>query len=75
VDKYIVSDCDEKRISLPLIKEKKLNLDMIWKILKELVGKDISKYSLPIFLNEPMTILQKSGEMMFFFRYIVCYKQ
>lgn len=59
-------DCEEKRISLPVIKEQKLNLDMIWKILKDLIGKDLSKYSLPVFLNEPLSILQKTGEMMFF---------
>ena len=57
VDKYIVSDCDERRISLPFVKEQKLNLDMVWKILKDLIGKDLSKYSLPVFLNEPLTIL------------------
>ena len=53
----IVLDCIDVRISLPAIKELKLNLDMCWKLLKDLVGKDLSKFSLPVFLNEPTTIL------------------
>ena len=65
-EKFAVVDCEEKRLSLPVMKEQKLNLDMIWKILKDLIGKDLSKYSLPVFLNEPLSILQKTGEMMFF---------
>jgi hypothetical protein len=39
---------------------------MLWKLLKDLVGKDLSKFSLPVFLNEPTSVLQKSAEMMFF---------
>ena len=56
-EKYAVVGCEEKRLSLPVMKEQKLNLDMIWKILKDLIGKDLSKYSLPVFLNEPLSIL------------------
>ena len=66
----IVSDCYDIRVSLPAIKEPKLNLDMCWKLLKDLVGKDLSKFSLPVFLNEPMTILQKSAEMMYFTNFL-----
>jgi oxysterol-binding protein 1 len=43
---------------------------MCWKLLKDLVGKDLSKFSLPVFLNEPTTILQKSAEMMFFTNFL-----
>jgi hypothetical protein len=39
---------------------------MIWKLLKDIVGKDLSKFSMPVFVNEPTSILQKAAEYMFF---------
>jgi hypothetical protein len=39
---------------------------MCWKLFKGLVGKDITKFSLPVFLNEPLSLSQKAAEMMFF---------
>ena len=66
----MVSDCTDVRLSLPATKEPKLNLDMCWKLLKDLVGKDLSKFSLPVFLNEPTSILQKTAEQMFFTDYL-----
>ena len=39
---------------------------MIFKLLKDIVGKDLSKFSMPVFVNEPLSILQKSAEFMFF---------
>jgi len=39
---------------------------MLWQVIKDLVGKDISKISLPVFINEPLTALQKGAEMMCF---------
>lgn len=57
---------DDVRKSLPIFKEPKLDLGMMWKLFKDLVGKDLSKFSLPVFLNEPLTVLQKAGEMQFF---------
>ena len=35
-----------------------------------LIGKDLATYSLPVFMNEPMTILQKTAEVMGFTEYI-----
>lgn len=31
-------------------------------ILKDMVGKDITKYSFPVVVNEPLTVLQKAAE-------------
>ena len=35
-------------------------------LIKAVVGKDLSKYSLPVFINEPLTILQKTAEILCF---------
>jgi hypothetical protein len=34
----------------------------IWKILKDLIGKDLSRVSMPVYFNEPLSIVQKCGE-------------
>ena len=34
--------------------------------MQTVMGKDLSKFSLPVFLNEPLTILQKTAEFMAF---------
>jgi hypothetical protein len=39
---------------------------MIWGAVKDLVGKDLTTVSLPVFINEPLTTLQKTAEMMCF---------
>lgn len=43
---------------------------MIFKLLKDIIGKDLSKFSMPVFVNEPLSILQKSSEFMFFSHYM-----
>jgi hypothetical protein len=39
---------------------------MIWGAVKDLIGKDLTEVSLPVFINEPLTVLQKTAEMMKF---------
>ena len=41
-------------------------MSMVFKMLKDLIGKDLSKFSLPVFINEPSSILMKPAEQMFF---------
>ena len=36
----------------------------VWKILKDSVGKDLSKVTMPVQFNEPITMLQKISEIM-----------
>ena len=36
----------------------------VWKIIKDSIGKDLSKITLPVFLNEPISMLQKFIEFM-----------
>ena len=63
---YIVADTDIIRKSLPVLRVNQIKPGMIWSVIKDLVGKDMSKISLPVFINEPLTALQKAGEMMCF---------
>jgi hypothetical protein len=36
-----------------------------WEIIKEAIGKDITKISMPVLLNEPISMLQKVSEILF----------
>lgn len=48
------------RTALPVFKsDKKLN---IWKLIKDAIGKDFSKISMPVILNEPLSALQRFTE-------------
>ena len=38
----------------------------IWNVLKELIGKDLSHFSIPVYFNEPLSMLQKIAEGMEF---------
>lgn len=49
------------RTTLPPLDGKKDKLN-IWGILKDSVGKDLSKISIPVGLNEPMSFLQRLAE-------------
>lgn len=39
----------------------------IWAILKEAIGKDLSRITMPIFLNEPISMLQKTSDLMHYY--------
>ena len=36
----------------------------IWKVLKAAIGKDITKFSVPVYINEPISMVQKVTEIM-----------
>ena len=36
----------------------------IWKILKGAIGKDLGKFSVPVYMNEPISMIQKVVEIM-----------
>lgn len=40
------------------------NRPSVWKILKDVVGKDISKFCVPVYFNEPVSMIQKVSEIM-----------
>ncbi|PVU98704.1 hypothetical protein BB560_000576 [Smittium megazygosporum] len=49
------------RDSLPLSGNKKPSLNL-WSIIKSAVGKDLSRISVPVFFNEPLSFLQRFTE-------------
>lgn len=59
-------DCDELRPTIPSTAEIKVKPSVIFKMLRDLIGKDLSKFALPVFINEPAGILMKGGEYGFF---------
>lgn len=62
----LVNDVDEMRLQLPSENNFKVKASVIFQLLKELIGKDLSKFTMPVWLNEPLSMLQKGGEMMYF---------
>ena len=51
------------RQQLPILRDP-TDRPSMWKILKSAVGKDISKFSVPVYMNEPISMIQKVVELM-----------
>jgi hypothetical protein len=49
-------------VTIPSTADIKIKPSVVWKLLKDLVGKDLSKFTLPVFINEPCSLLMKGGE-------------
>lgn len=48
---------------LPFFKDPKIKIS-IWTIIKDAIGKDLSKMSVPVYFNDPTSILQKCATSM-----------
>jgi len=62
VDKYdlsklIINDIDLMRLRLPAANIFKVKIITLMKMIKDLIGKDLSKFSMPVWINEPVSIL------------------
>jgi hypothetical protein len=57
---HITDDVDEplERDVLPWLKDPNAKIS-IWAILKDNIGKDISRISVPVVFNDPTSLLQK----------------
>lgn len=53
----------ECRTELPYFRDPNKKIS-IWTIIRESIGQDLTKVTLPIILNEPVTMLQKTAEAM-----------
>lgn len=62
----IISDCDMIRTQIAGNTAVKVKMSNMLKMLKDMIGKDLSKFSLPVFINEPSSVLMKPAEQMFF---------
>ena len=51
----------DSRVQLPiLVKDEPVP---VWDILKKIIGKDMTRVSLPVIMNEPLSALQRNCEM------------
>lgn len=71
LDKPIVTDCDMVRVAIPGDTAVKINMSTFMNLLKDLVGKDLSRFSMPVWVNEPTSMLMKPAELMYFNEYTI----
>lgn len=57
------NDFYPERTALPFKKDPS-DRPSVWKILKDAVGKDLSKFCVPVYFNEPVSMVQKVAEIM-----------
>jgi hypothetical protein len=53
----------EQRTCLPATKDPDVKFG-IWDVIKDSIGQDISKITVPVFFNEPLSVLQKQAQTM-----------
>lgn len=58
---FPVDSTDLKRNSLPVKKDPNQKLN-IWELIKDCIGKDLTKIALPVYLNEPLSFTQRFAE-------------
>ena len=57
------SRLEEYRTVLPALRPADMKVS-VWKVIKDAVGKDLSKFCVPVYFNEPISMLQKVSEIM-----------
>ena len=55
-------DCESLRLTINSTADIKIKPSVIFRLLKDLIGKDLSTFAMPVFVNEPVSILMKGGE-------------
>lgn len=56
-----ILDIEGERTTLPHLRSPDQKISL-WKVLKEMIGKDLSKVSLPVYFNEPLSMTQRVVE-------------
>lgn len=59
--KYPVETTDLERNGLPAKKDPNEKLN-VWELIKDCIGKDLTRIALPVYLNEPMSFMQRFAE-------------
>jgi hypothetical protein len=62
---YPVTETAVSRARLPALRDPNVKIN-IWAILKENIGKDLSKMQIPVYVKEPITLTQKMAEFIEF---------
>ena len=50
-------DNPDMRLQLPSINNFKIKASTVFKLLRDIIGKDLSKFSMPVWVNEPLSVL------------------
>jgi oxysterol-binding protein 1 len=58
---YKIVDLPNERAVLPKMRDPNQKVS-VWQILKDLIGKDLTKVSMPVYFNEPLSLTQKMAE-------------
>ena len=53
--KTFLQDVFEERMSLPALRDPNLKFG-VWQVLKDLIGKDLTRVSMPVYFNEPLSL-------------------
>jgi hypothetical protein len=53
----------EQRDRLPVERDPN-NRPSVWKMLKDMIGKDLSRFAIPVYFNEPLSFIQKFCEVL-----------
>jgi len=57
-------DCDKEiRTTLACVRNPK-HKTSLWTVIKDLIGKDLTRFALPVYFNEPISMLQRIAEIM-----------
>ena len=62
-DNYHVA---KRRTSLPVPMKDRSSVS-VWQVVKDFIGKDLSKIAVPVYFNEPLSFLQKFSEDLEYF--------
>lgn len=57
----MLADAFEERLTLPHLRPPNYRVSVIT-LLKDLIGKDLARISMPVYFNEPLSMLQKISE-------------
>ena len=57
LSKLMINDIDLMRLRLPAANIFKVKITTLMKMIKYLIGKDLSKFSMHVWINEPVSIL------------------
>lgn len=59
---FPVTEKESSREKLPSLRDPTVKIN-VWGILKENIGKDLSKMAMPVYAKEPITLVQKMAEL------------
>lgn len=53
----MILDIEEVRLSIIGPSKTKIGMTAMWKLVKDMIGKDLSTFSMPVFASEPTSLL------------------